>query len=294
MSGLLGHRGLVAGGGGPALWTPAHLSTPPSLLFDDESGVTDAGAGACSQWNDRSGNGLHFTQGTSANRPLIVAAGLNGRRTIRFDGTNDMLYTTNATARGLTANQANLSLFVLYKKTALDNSGGPFRFIAGCLGGGGNPRITFYASGSAAGEQNRARFSCRRADGDTGSVAVQPSSRGTDWQMQLGRLEFGTRTGLVDVDGASEFSRSTFTTTGAASSNTSSNVGPSMGGTPGDATSSASTLNAADVEIAGWFLVRSSISQPDVDRIFGYAAHRWGLTSSLDVSHPYRDDPPYL
>jgi PKD repeat protein len=50
-------------------------------------------------WYDQSGNGVNATQGTQANQPQIVSSGsvllLNGLPTIKFDGTNDFLLTSN-------------------------------------------------------------------------------------------------------------------------------------------------------------------------------------------------------
>jgi len=51
--------------------------------------ATDAGSltfngGTVSQANDKSGNGRHFRQGTGANQPSYVAAGMNGRPALQF------------------------------------------------------------------------------------------------------------------------------------------------------------------------------------------------------------------
>src|SRR5690606_5123729 len=59
-------------------WTPASMAVPAEIWANDSSSVTDAGGGACSQWNDLSGNNYHFTQSTSSQRPIISAGALNG------------------------------------------------------------------------------------------------------------------------------------------------------------------------------------------------------------------------
>lgn len=48
-------------------------------------------SGAVSSWTDQTSNGFHLTQGTGAARPIIEAAGPNGRDAISFDGTDDFL-----------------------------------------------------------------------------------------------------------------------------------------------------------------------------------------------------------
>jgi hypothetical protein len=61
------------------------------------SSVTLTG-GFVSQWSDLSGNGLHLTQSTEANRPSTTT--VNGLRAVDFDGANDHLFTsTQANAR---------------------------------------------------------------------------------------------------------------------------------------------------------------------------------------------------
>lgn len=56
----------------------------------DASTITETGTGV-SQWDDKSGNGRHMTQGTDANRPSLQAGVLNGRSVVRFNGTSDRM-----------------------------------------------------------------------------------------------------------------------------------------------------------------------------------------------------------
>lgn len=64
----------------------------PTSLYDAPSGGSLVAAdGAVARWEDQSGVGRHVTQGSSANRPLLRAAGINGRASVDFDGSNDTL-----------------------------------------------------------------------------------------------------------------------------------------------------------------------------------------------------------
>lgn len=56
----------------------------------DAASVTLNGANI-SQINDKSGNGRHLTQATALNQPAYLASGINGRRVIAPDGTDDRL-----------------------------------------------------------------------------------------------------------------------------------------------------------------------------------------------------------
>jgi hypothetical protein len=70
------------------LWTPAEAR--PALWLDtfDLSTISTA-SGAVSEWQDKSGNGRHFTQGVAANRPTFDS-GLQPQ-SILWDGVNDAL-----------------------------------------------------------------------------------------------------------------------------------------------------------------------------------------------------------
>jgi hypothetical protein len=48
-------------------------------------------AGAVSRWEDRSGRGNHFTQGTISKYPALVSAGIGGKPAVDFDGVDDLL-----------------------------------------------------------------------------------------------------------------------------------------------------------------------------------------------------------
>jgi hypothetical protein len=60
--------------------------------YDPTLNVTDAGAGAVSQWNDQTANANHYVQATGANRPTTgTQTTPNGVNAIDFDGSNDFM-----------------------------------------------------------------------------------------------------------------------------------------------------------------------------------------------------------
>jgi hypothetical protein len=66
------------------------------LDADDAATITDAGAGAVSQWTDKSANAYALAQATAGSRPTTGTRTQNGRNVIDFDGTADNLALTNA------------------------------------------------------------------------------------------------------------------------------------------------------------------------------------------------------
>jgi hypothetical protein len=66
------------------------------LDASDATTITESG-GAVSAWNDKSPNGINFSQAIAANRPTTNTQTLNGKNVIVFDGSNDRLEGTNTT-----------------------------------------------------------------------------------------------------------------------------------------------------------------------------------------------------
>jgi hypothetical protein len=64
-------------------------------------------------WEDKSGNGRNFTQGTAANRPIVSSVTQNGRPILEFDGSNDRL-----TASGNWLQISNCTLFSAFRRLA--------------------------------------------------------------------------------------------------------------------------------------------------------------------------------
>ena len=74
---------------GLQLWLDA---AAPETLFDATTGGSLVAAdGGVARWQDKSGNGRHATQSTSANRPARKTAIQGGLDVLRFDGSNDSL-----------------------------------------------------------------------------------------------------------------------------------------------------------------------------------------------------------
>lgn len=73
-----------------AWYDAANLST----LWQDSARTTPAAADGdvIGSWNDRSANGYHVTQDTTANKPTLRLNVQNGKPVVRFDGVDDVLF----------------------------------------------------------------------------------------------------------------------------------------------------------------------------------------------------------
>lgn len=268
--------------GGPASWTPNQIA--PAFWVDDSSSVIDAGGGECQQWYDLSGNGVHLTQNTSAYRPIIVDGQLNGRRIIRFDGVNDGMINASSAGRRLFSGVGYGAQFCVYRKYG-SVTNFPTVMATKAPVTGSPTRFTLLTGASSAG--NHPRISCRRLDNESPTSLISPVDFGNDWVMVLIEMDWNVGAGRIVVDGAEVASDSSLTSAGVTSDTMGTDI--CLGNqVPGGGASNF----PADVEIAAHLMFNQSLSQGDVDRLFGWAAWRFGLQSQLPLDHPYRDAPP--
>jgi len=86
------------------------------LDADDPATRTDTdGNNDLVSWTDKSGSGNDAGQAAAANRPLIVAAGINGRTAIGFDGTVDRLDIADAATLNTGGPYAGKTLVVVFR-----------------------------------------------------------------------------------------------------------------------------------------------------------------------------------
>jgi len=88
------------------------LGLNPVLWLDanDASTITEV-AGAVSQWDDKSGNGNHATQGTGSAQPTTGAETVGGKNALYFDGVDDFMAYDGTGLAGV-----NYTTFVAFKR----------------------------------------------------------------------------------------------------------------------------------------------------------------------------------
>lgn len=106
---------------GLQLWLDA---SDDQTLYDATTGGSLVAAdGTVARWEDKSGNGRHATQGTSANRPARKTAIQGGKDVLRFDGSNDSLSIPNSTATFKFLHSQNSTVFAVFKSGTTANPG---------------------------------------------------------------------------------------------------------------------------------------------------------------------------
>lgn len=271
----------------PVPWTPADLAAAPKIWLDDDSAITEV-SGAVSQWNDLSGAAMHLTQTSSSLRPVALAAAINGRRAIRFDGTNDGLEFTSGSQLDMMRNVgAGWCLSVVKKRSA--DGVATVRTVA-WLEGGGTNSLRFAAFVGEGPNPNVPSLAVRRLDADSDAqLRASSGYSSTDWHVTISQMNWSTRAAEIRRDGVSIASNATLT---AAAGNTqdtrSTRLRVGAWGVSG-------AVFPANIDLACLIMGGGSLpSAGEIEKLEGWAAWRYGLQANLPGGHPYESSPPYL
>jgi hypothetical protein len=248
-------------------WTPAHIK--PQLWYDasDVSTIT-ASEGRVSQWNDKSGYGMHLTASGNA-RPTTAGETINGRNVVIFDGVaNVMVTASNPFSPAITdagvfmvvnmKTPSNGILFGLSRDGANTSTRWQLQFHS--------PSKIFYYDAGGTGGTKRLIYMPNPAFPDDKILLAGLYDSVTDKAHQLwmgGAMVAGIGYGNTV--------------------NTAGNV--SLGGTdaPGSFDHCA---------IAEFIAIKGTVSIATRRRIEGYLAHKWGLTADLPDDHLYKTVSP--
>ena len=242
------------------LWTPEQAT--PALWLDaaDADTITESG-GDISQWDDKSGNNRHATQGTPGNEPSYTTPGLNGLGVVSFNGSPECLDVD----LDFLASVDHSAFIVITDVTAHSNiygaatgSAGANSLHVGFIGGPNRYRMNYWGN-----DWNQAFGSYVEGDPwileylwDTGAyktIYATGNFEGDDNTPLAGTI--GTMAGggrIVNVVG--------------------------QGYTNGD--------------IGEIVMFTSILSTVDRQRMEGYLAWKWGLQGDLPGGHPYENEPP--
>jgi hypothetical protein len=223
------------------------------MWFDASDATTITIDTGVSQWRDKSGNTRHIEQATGANQPVVQAAELNGLDVLRFDGSDDQL--TRAASLPNT-----YSVFVVGKNRTISSTS-----IYVAQGSSIAGRTFLY------GERSTSPFRMAQQVG-----ATLHSTTGTldEGFVIHGYMRSGTTSQLRWFGIAATGSTSADTV-----ENTTFQVGAGAG-------------SVRPVDIAEIVILNSYISTFEAQIIEGYLAHKWGLESKLQSTHPFKSAAP--
>ena len=253
-----------------AMWTPAQISTTLWLDASDSASLYDATSGGSlvaansgiARWQDKSGNARHVTQAAAGSRPLRKTAIKNSLDIARFDGTNDLLETTFASF-----GSSYSMVAVAMSTNAASTGGGLIVTRSKSSGIPINPQISHNSGVS--------QFAVRDDASNVVSNSISGMSNNT-WYLMGGVRSGNTvntyRDGVAGTTGTATFGTATTTVT---------SVGAIYTGT----TTPFTFWNGDIAEIVVCGLADRVITE-------GYLAHKWGMSASLDASHPYKSSAP--
>lgn len=263
---------------GATLWTPELIT--PAIWINEECTLTED-AGAAIEVIDRSQNAFVFSQSAESMRPLVISNELNGNRVLRFDGSDDSLLGPSASSTVLSGATAAWCIMAIKSSSANASYRYPFAITAAT---DNNAQFLAVTSSTVGGTYvNRPGVGGRNYVSDGYSEMISAASVGTNWAMTMHRIKYTTKTGTVNVNGYPAES-SVLSNMTAGTKPTGPLRPPRIGG---------DQSNRFSGDIAEVVFGTQDLSQGDVDRLFGYLAHRWGLTIRLPDNHPFKTVPPY-
>lgn len=267
---------------GAALWTPAQMTGVVRAWLDDQSDVEEV-SGYAASWSSRPGGGISFSQASVAKRPQIISDGLNGRRVLRFAGGQKLLSGASSIGRAV----ESVRIFAVYKNTSTATGYAGVVEIDRTL-------ATYVRAGlmaSDSGSGGRPTLISRRLDSDSLSKVVAPVAATGDWLMAMGSALYSERIERIELDGEVVAEETGWSGPGLSSDTDS--VGAAIGG----GNDSSGSYHALTGDVAVVIVLDGDlldVPQEDVDRLFGWAAWRYGLVDNLPSGHPYKDAPPMV
>jgi hypothetical protein len=270
-----------------AAWTPAELGADLALWLDaDDAGTITLNGSNVSQWDDKSGNARHVSQGSASAQPEFAATGLNSKPTLRFNSPTSgrhLLSSVNfpSMTGGVSAivvsqveTQANWNGYVSVGALVANTSN--FEFYRQTGGNSGN--LVIAANRDQPGGNPNFRY---RNNTDT------PPAQGSP---HIATAVISGATGLagfMSVNGGGNLSLGTEHPTGTFIPQGTGIIRVGVGYFSGDTAASAMRGRISEIVMSA-----SPWATDDRQRLEGYLAWKWGLEANLPVDHPYKTTPP--
>lgn len=253
-------------------WTPASISTV--FWLDASLSSTITIATGVSTWADRNGNGVNATQATGSLQPSYSATAFPGSLPgVLFDGANDIMDISTIAMR----NQTHGVYWVFSRSGAGTGDGySPMIGVRASAGTGTDRGALHYVKNTGNLGACYPYYGGPASNSyDLSSGTVYSNSTGNVMAFQSNTTGWGVwRNGTLEG-----------TTNGISTPNTD-NIGYSIGGQY--------SVSRRTNGVIGEIIMVQTTDTTTRQKIEGYLAHKWGLTSSLPADHPYKTAAPNL
>jgi hypothetical protein len=243
-------------------WTPANISTALWLDAADASTITTV-SGNVSEWRDKSGNGRHFSQATTGDRPVYATNALNSKNVINFASTDSLIRVAAIPFNDL----GNNSLYIVGNLTGRSDQYNVALVITRAANR--SRAILFNYGGANIGKWGT--YISADAPSPLGNVGVS-------YKISEMIADQATNTYLFYQDGTSQGSN------GVVNANSIFSATSYIGNDPNNA-----WLQGNIAEIIFCDEKNSDATRQQIE---GYLAHKWGLTANLPSNHPYKSVAP--
>lgn len=224
-------------------------------------------------------NTLQPYQAVAGNEATLVTGVLNGRTIWRGDSVSKKAAFVMAD-NAITNNTAGVTLAMLYRSGPA--GGMADQSVIRVHVSGTNAARAMIGRGSYA--SNAVYAGGRRLDADTYDGLNDNTDFSTNWLILVASLNYAAATMVMSINGTAA-TDPTFQTAGntSATNSINSNVGHSGAGT-----------GNAYGDYAEGCIYRGALGTSDRQKLEGYIAWQWGLTSSLPIGHPYKAAAPTI
>jgi len=240
------------------LWTPNDITTEAWFDAADEDTITSA-AGSVSQWDDKSGNDRHVSQGTGSKQPSTGTRTMKGLNVLEFDPTGP----DNLQRSGITGlPTASHDFYAVQRKDVVSTP--QYTFVADSVPGSAQIRGNRFADDHLDGQNDSStNFGIGSFSSDTKAHLLNWRWSGSDMYLRRDAVQLGTDPigGTITLDKLI--------------------IGSNVFG----------SNQGLDGELCE-FIWTEYLSDADRQKMEGYLAWKWGFAQQLPASHPYRNNPP--
>jgi hypothetical protein len=256
-------------------WTLANTTT---LQWHDMlQGITDAGSGKVSAWNDALGNTLrNVSQSTGANRPTLTTNG------VEFNGTSDFLFNSNPYMYALSG---GFHVICIMSAPANTSSAAQDGFVEASTASI-TPNYRILCKDNIIADYGKITQASRNNTSTNFFFFGGNTGLSNAWDNTFKIIEYIDTTTQIStaINCVAESSPITYSRSGSLTLNRYS-VGAMVRST---------NLNFMSMTLKCKAVFPANISLSDRQKAQGYLAHRYNVASLLPGDHPYKSSPPTI